>query len=178
MVFKLIRSVFGIDRSDAGTDVPVEQDEQNTAAAGTDASGSVADTRVESADAAEPAGAAGAASTERAADEPDPDVETPEEAAAAGTDAAASTGSLTEEPPADTAAAEPAEAAGPTDEDDEGGIPVEEVSGIGPAYAQRLNDTGIESVGDLLAADPEDVAASTDLSPKRISRWQDAAGDG
>jgi len=174
MVFKLIRSVFGIDRSDAGTDVPVEQDEQDTAAAGTDASGSVADTRVESAGAAEPAGAAGAASTERA----DPDVETPEEAAAAGTDAAASTGSLTEEPPADAAAAEPAEAAGPTDEDDEGGIPVEEVSGIGPAYAQRLNDTGIESVGDLLAADPEDVAASTDLSPKRISRWQDAAGDG
>jgi predicted flap endonuclease-1-like 5' DNA nuclease len=171
MVFKLIRSVFGIDRADSTTDPDAagDRDDEDTAA---DATGVVADTSDDTAGAAEPAGAAGAASSETGADDTHPDVETPEAAAAAGTDAAASTGSLTEEPPADDAAAEPAEAAGPTDED---GIPVEDVNGIGPAYAQRLDDAGIETVGDLLAADPETLAASTDLSPKRITRWQDAA---
>ena len=95
-----------------------------------------------------------------------------EEAATAGTDAAASTGSMTEEPPA-TGAAEPAEAAGPTD----GGeaVSVEEVSGIGPAYAERLSTAGVDTVGDLLAADPEKLADSTDISAKRIGRWQDRA---
>ncbi len=187
MVFKLIRSVLGIDSPDTaegtdGTDVPVEPGSDETAAAGTDASastGSVTDTADDDAGAAEPAEAAGTAATETEADEPAPDIETPEDSAAAGTDSSASTGSLTEEPPEDEAAAEPAEAAGPTDEDDEdGGIPVEEVNGIGPAYAQRLNDAGIETVGDLLSADPDDVAEATDLSPKRVGRWQDAAESG
>ena len=181
MVFKLIRSILGLDRSQStyGTDVAVEEDEEATAAAGTDAAGStdsLADTTDDTAGAAEPAEAAGAASTETDADDPDPDADTPEEAAAAGTDAAASTGSMTDEPPTDDAAAEPAEAAGPTDEEaDAGGIPVEEVDGIGPAYAQLLDDDGIETVGDLLAADPEAVAEATDISPKRVTRWQDAA---
>jgi predicted flap endonuclease-1-like 5' DNA nuclease len=178
MVFKLIRSVFGLDGADAGTDVPIEEDDENTVAADADASGatgSMADVTDDSTGAADPAEAAGGASTESAADT-EPDVETPESAAAAGTDAGASTGSLTEAPPEADAAAEPAEAAGPSGEDDEAeGVPIEEVTGIGPAYAQRLNDAGIETVGDLLAADADDIAESTDLSSKRIGRWQDAA---
>ena len=100
------------------------------------------------------------------------DADAHEEAAAADTDAAASTGSMTEEPPK-TGAAEPAEAAGPTDGDEV--VPVEEVSGIGPAYAERLSTAGIDTVGDLLAADPEEIADSTDISTKRIGRWQDRA---
>ena len=135
MVFKLIRSVLGFESSESSseTDVTVERE--------------------------------------------------PDDTAAAGTEASASTGSMTEEPP-EEGAAEPAEAAGPTSEmpddaasDDDGGaaVPVEEVSGIGPAYAERLGEAGVESVADLLDADPEELADSTDISEKRIGRWQDRA---
>jgi predicted flap endonuclease-1-like 5' DNA nuclease len=126
--------------------------------------------------------------------EHDPDAD---DAAAAGTDATASTGSMTEEPPADeesaaepaesgtdvsdhsgtdTSAAEPAEAAGPVPDEAEGGSePVENVSGIGPAYAKRLEEAGIETVQDLIDVDAGELAADTDLSEKRIQRWQDRA---
>jgi predicted flap endonuclease-1-like 5' DNA nuclease len=133
-------------------------------------------------------------------DEPDAHAdEEVDESAAAGTDAAGSTGSITQEPPGeaesaaepaeaaggvtehsgtDSAAAEDAEAAGPVEEEPEGGEePVENVSGIGPAYASRLNDAGVETVADLLAADPDDLADRIDVSAKRIGRWQDAAED-
>ena len=131
MVFKLIRTVLGLESSDSsgGTDVTVERES---------------------------------------------------DAAAADTDAAASTGSMTEEPPEPDAAAEPAEAAGPTsgvdslDPGDDSGS-VEDVSGIGPAYADRLSAAGIETVDQLLDADPEDLSGDTDLSAKRISRWQERA---
>lgn len=124
---------------------------------------------------------------------------TEEDAAAAGTDATASTGSMTEEPPADeesatepaetgtdvsdhsgtdTTAAESAEAAGPVPEEAEGGHdPVENVSGIGPAYAKRLEEAGIETVNNLLDADAEELASQTDLSEKRIQRWQERADE-
>jgi predicted flap endonuclease-1-like 5' DNA nuclease len=91
---------------------------------------------------------------------------------------------MTEEPPGE-GAAEPAEAAGPTAtntneerfRDGETDVTVDEVSGIGPAYAERLSEAGIETVADLLAADPENLAESTDVSAKRIGRWQDRAED-
>ena len=131
MVFKLIRTVLGLESSDSsgGTDVTVERES---------------------------------------------------DAAAADTDAAASTGSMTEEPPEPDAAAEPAEAAGPTSGADsldpgDDSEPVENVSGIGPAYADRLSEAGIETVDQLLDADPEELAADTDLSAKRIGRWQERA---
>jgi predicted flap endonuclease-1-like 5' DNA nuclease len=133
MVFELIRTMLGLESSDSsgGTDVTVERESQ-------------------------------------------------EDAAAAGTDAAASTGSMTEEPPEPDAAAEPAEAAGPTSGADsldpgDDSESVENVSGIGPAYADRLSEAGIETVDQLLAADPEELAADTDLSAKRIGRWQERA---
>lgn len=164
MVFKLIRTVLGLENSESSgeTDVTVEREPDDAAAAGTDA----------------------AALTSDDADDAEPDAETPDDAAAVGTDAAASTGSMTEEPPGE-GAAEPAEAAGPTatdtDEerfgDGETDVTVDEVSGIGPAYAERLSEAGIETVADLLAADPENLAESTDVSAKRIGRWQDRAED-
>lgn len=112
-----------------------------------------------------------------------------EEAAAAGADATASTGSTTEEGAAeagtdvgdDSGTDTAAESAGATDSapdepetDDE---PVENVSGIGPAYAERLGEAGVDTVGDLLAVDPEELASETDLSAKRIRRWQERAED-
>lgn len=130
-----------------------------------------------------------------------------DDSAAAATDATASTDSMTEVPDEPTEAAEPAEAAGqPTGETevdveaDESTVdaeadesthdaeaeepaaegdarPVDEVSGIGPAYAQRLADVGIETVQDLLDADPEAVADETDLGAGRVRNWQERAAD-
>ncbi|GAB6861549.1 helix-hairpin-helix domain-containing protein [Haloplanus litoreus] len=120
-----------------------------------------------------------------------------EDAAAAGTDAAASTDSLVDE---DAGAAEPAEAAGPdagngeteldtanaesvgeaTGEHEaaaEDADSVEVIKGIGPAYAERLSNVGIDSVADLAAADAADLAPQIDLSEKRVGRWIDRAKD-
>ena len=64
---------------------------------------------------------------------------------------------------------------GDTSTADSSDEPVDSVSGIGSAYAEGLEATGIETVGDLLAADPAEIAADSDLSEKRVSGWQDAA---
>ena len=129
--------------------------------------------------------------------EPDPGSERAvKEPVAAGTEASGSTASVTEEPPeGDTAveqaeaasgvtdqtgteqsAAEPAEATGSVPEEgEEDHQHVESISGIGPAYANRLADAGVESVGDLAAADADALADDTGISTKRIGRWIERA---
>ena len=54
---------------------------------------------------------------------------------------------------------------------------LEELTGIGPAYAERLATADIETVDQLLAADAESLAERTDISEKRIRRWQENASD-
>ena len=115
-------------------------------------------------------------------------------AAAAGTDATGSTDSVVETPDSDPeTAAEPAEAAGPVPDepegmdapgdaaDAEGGTTVadsvETVDGIGPAYAERLGNAGVETVPELREADAVSLAEATDISEKRISRWQERAAE-
>ncbi|PSP57805.1 hypothetical protein BRC72_07605 [Halobacteriales archaeon QH_7_66_36] len=128
--------------------------------------------------------------------EPDPGSERAvKEPVAAGTEASGSTASVTEEPPEDDtaveqveatggvtdqtgteqSAAEPAEATGPVPEEGEDHQHVESISGIGPAYANRLADAGVESVGDLAAADADALAEETGISAKRIGRWIERA---
>ena len=63
------------------------------------------------------------------------------------------------------------------DEDGATEPPLEEVSGVGPAYADRLRDAGVESVADLAGADPEELAADTDLPVSRLEDWIDQADD-
>ncbi|WP_353635314.1 DUF4332 domain-containing protein [Halobacterium sp. NMX12-1] len=114
--------------------------------------------------------------------EPEADADGVDEPVATETDAAASTESLVDEEHTDdpTRAAEPAEAASAGDEEAPEtveGEPVTVLKGIGPAYADRLEDAGIETVADLAAADPEDLAERVDLSAKRVGRWVDAAQD-
>lgn len=53
--------------------------------------------------------------------------------------------------------------------------PVDSIKGIGPAYARRLEAAGVHSVADLAAADPDDVAAATDLGTGRVGNWIDRA---
>lgn len=55
------------------------------------------------------------------------------------------------------------------------GEPVEAIKGIGPAYAERLEAAGVGSVADLAAADPDDLAAATDLGAGRVGNWIDRA---
>ena len=129
--------------------------------------------------------------------EPDPGSERAvKEPVATGTEASGSTASVTEEPPEDDtaveqveatggvtdqtgteqSAAEPAEATGPVPEEaEEDHQHVESISGIGPAYANRLADAGVESVGDLAAADADALADDTGISTKRIGRWIERA---
>ncbi|EMA42994.1 poly(R)-hydroxyalkanoic acid synthase subunit PhaC [Halococcus morrhuae DSM 1307] len=61
-----------------------------------------------------------------------------------------------------------------TDEttDDQGDVDdVESVSGIGSTYADRLRDAGIETTGDLAAADVETVADAAEIPESRAEEW-------
>lgn len=58
---------------------------------------------------------------------------------------------------------------------DRSDLPVIEVDGIGPTYADRLAAVGVETFGDLLARDPTDLAEASGLSAERISDWQHRA---
>ena len=49
-----------------------------------------------------------------------------------------------------------------------------DIRGIGPVYAERLSDAGIESAHDLVAADPATVAAAAGVSEERAAGWIDA----
>lgn len=53
--------------------------------------------------------------------------------------------------------------------------PVDVIKGIGPAYAERLNDAGVATVSGLAEADAEDLAAVTDISETRLKTWIDRA---
>jgi polyhydroxyalkanoate synthase len=50
---------------------------------------------------------------------------------------------------------------------------VETVDGIGPTYAERLRDIGIETTGDLAAADVSTVAEAAQVSKARAQDWLD-----
>jgi len=112
------------------------------------------------------------------------DEPTDDEPIATETEAAASTDSLVDEGDAgdSSEAAEPAEAAASGEaevavDDDDRGASVEEIKGIGPAYAERLAEIGIESVADLAAADAEAVAEGASVGEKRATTWIERAGE-
>ncbi|GAB3701367.1 helix-hairpin-helix domain-containing protein [Halorubrum pallidum] len=108
-----------------------------------------------------------------------------DEPVAAETEAAASTESLVDEDGATAgseAAAEPAEAAESSDEEtavdgDDVGPGVENITGIGPAYAERLAEIGIETIDELAAADAADVADRTSVGETRAATWIERANE-
>jgi len=162
----------------SGVDVTVEREpsaESERAVKQPDEEVDIGETEESDSDAepaAEPDAASGTADDERDEDE----------AAAAGTDAAASTESLVDDEHVDdsTRAAEPGEAVGPDDDggpDAAEGEPTTVLKGIGPAYADRLSEAGIDTVAELAAADADDLAERVDLSPKRVGRWVETAQD-
>ncbi len=48
---------------------------------------------------------------------------------------------------------------------------LEDITGIGPAYADRLRDAGVESVEELAAADPAALGDTIDVSTNRVADW-------
>ena len=166
-VFDTIRSILGLDGSsdDEKTELTVESESSDdpdideSAAAGADATASTDSmTETPSSDpetAAEPAEAAGPATDDMEPETAEnieddlPDVEDADD-----------------EPESDTEAAD--ESGGDSD-----GESVETVSGIGPAYAERLADAGVETIEELRVADASELAEQTELSEKRIAGWQE-----
>ena len=151
------------ESTDAGDDGEADEDEADASsaegvAAETDAAAST-ETLVDEAAGQEPAEAV--APTETPEDDADADDEAADDEAAADRTA---DDSDTEADAGSESAEEPSE-------------PVETLKGIGPAYAERLGSIGIESVADLAAADPEEVADGIDVSEKRVSGWVDRAKD-
>ncbi len=53
--------------------------------------------------------------------------------------------------------------------------PVTEISGIGPSYSERLAEADTVTVGELATANPDDLAAETDISETRITGWIEQA---
>lgn len=165
-----LKSMLGIEESErapgSGVDVTVEHEpDDEPAADGTDAAASteslVDDDGTDDPDlAAEPAEAVGSAAT----DEDDDYVTTDAEV---GSDPADATPE-DDESETETESTEDAE---PEPDD------LTEIKGVGPAYADRLNDAGITTFAALADADADELAAETDLSPKRVGRWIDRAAD-
>jgi predicted flap endonuclease-1-like 5' DNA nuclease len=141
-----------VDSSAAETDAPAV-DESEAATEESDAATEESDAATEESETAVDESEAAA---EEAIEEAEPDAEGEEEPAETEADAEAE--------------AEPEE---PEPEAPEGTL--EDVKGIGPAYAERLRNAGVDSIADLADADAEDLAAETDLSATRIENWIEQA---
>lgn len=166
-LLETIKSALGLGSSrDREPEPGSERAVKEPVATDTDASGSTASvteqppetpTGNDVAEAAEPAEAAGPVSQ---VDEPEADEQTLGESDAAATRDVEPSGGEDPAEPADT----------PDDSEH-----VEAISGIGPAYANRLGDAGVESVADLAGADASALAEETGISAKRLGRWIEAA---
>lgn len=65
----------------------------------------------------------------------------------------------------------PARADEQVDGEDDPYPELQRVDGLGPTYAGRLYDDGIETLVDLRAADPKEVAAVADVGETRAEDW-------
>lgn len=52
---------------------------------------------------------------------------------------------------------------------------VDMIKGIGPTYAERLGEAGVDTVADLAHADAAELAEETDISETRLSNWIEKA---
>lgn len=52
---------------------------------------------------------------------------------------------------------------------------ITDIDGIGPVIAQRLGDGGIETMAELLAADPAEVALLASVKPVQVEKWRQRA---
>ncbi|WP_436907374.1 helix-hairpin-helix domain-containing protein [Halosimplex marinum] len=71
------------------------------------------------------------------------------------------------------AEADDAEADAPTDPAPDAEL--EDIKGIGPTYAERLREAGVDGVGGLAGADPAALAEETDIAESRVENWVEQA---
>ena len=64
-----------------------------------------------------------------------------------------------------------------TDAAEGSGDDIEGVEGIGPTYADRLREAGIETTADLAAADVETLADTAEIPESRAEEWLDQVSD-
>lgn len=165
-LFKILKSVIGLDgsgsrstsgtaepgREDAGVTVEHEPEPDTASEDAVKGTGDETTADTESSSAAEP-DAAGETDDESSSEDAERQAEATEpEVQAEGAESEA-------EADAVESAVENADASTDT------------IKGIGPSYAETLADIGVETVGDLAAADAADIADGTDLSEKRVGRW-------
>jgi predicted flap endonuclease-1-like 5' DNA nuclease len=192
-LFKILKSVIGLgssgSRSTSGTaepgrenvDVTVEHEPEpdTTSEDAVKGTGEETTTEAASSPATEPAGESdGATEPEVEADESDSEVETEDEDTTEPEVEAETDDTETATPESDTedtdepdAEAEGSDDAEPEVEVENADASTDTIKGIGPSYAETLSAAGIETVGDLAAADATDIAGETDLSEKRVGRW-------
>ncbi|MFB6227290.1 MAG: helix-hairpin-helix domain-containing protein [Halobacteriales archaeon] len=61
--------------------------------------------------------------------------------------------------------------------DTKGGASVEEIKGIGPTYAERLADAGVQTVSELAAADAAELGSKTGVGESRVANWIERASE-
>ncbi|MEY7848605.1 helix-hairpin-helix domain-containing protein [Natrarchaeobius sp. A-rgal3] len=186
-----LKSLLGLDDSgsesretrDVGVTVERERSSEGEAGDGT--------TAASPDDEPAAAGSTAAGSTDSVMEPPDEPDEAAEPAEATGpaeTDATPTEEKTLDEPPAeDVSELSPEETddesslegtddeISPEETDDEPSEPVDSIKGIGPAYADRLADAGVETVANLADADAGELAEQTDISEKRLQGWIDRA---
>jgi len=64
-----------------------------------------------------------------------------------------------------------------SDEAEASGDPVQSIKGIGPAYAERLNNEGIVTVTELAAADAVALSDAIDVPESVVAKWIDRAAE-
>jgi len=147
----------GTDEDGAETGISTED---VTTAPAAESAESGTDDAAEPAEAVQPSPEAGQpAQTEETEPEPTPEAEAPDEV---------DEGGEPDEQAAEDDAAAPDESLGE-------GEPLDDIKGIGSAYAERLNDAGVADIAELARADAEQLAAETGVSEKRIATWIDRA---
>jgi polyhydroxyalkanoate synthase len=114
-------------------------------------------------------------SDEESGDEPEEAVAEPEEESADGEESGDEPGEAVAEPEEESA---DGEESGDEPGDSEGQAePVEEITGIGPTYSERLSAVDIESVEALAEADTAAVADAAEVSESRAADWITQAED-
>lgn len=129
---------------------------------------------------AEPTDAAGSTESivneDAAAEDPETAAE-PAEAASSGDEIVDADPDADDDEAVDAESDEDGDESGSDDPSAHETVDVEEIKGIGPAYADELAAAGVESVDDLAAADAGELADVTGLGESRVERWIDRAND-